>query len=297
MSLAPVAEPSARHDCAGTIARVAVLMPVFNDQRGLERSLASLADDGARFEVFVVDDGSTPPLRLPEHLPYLARLVRLERNQGIVAALNRGLELIAADGYDYVARLDAGDMSLPGRFAAQSAFLDAHPDHALVGSAVRYVERGGDLLFDFTPPTDHGAIMRLLRYRAALAHPSIMVRLPVLLAVGGYRDTYLHGEDYDLYMRLGRTHRLANLAPAYVVMDVRSNSLSSNRQRNLRSRLRLLIAYFEPRSIHAYLGLASNLLLMLAPRRSILRLRRVLWTLRRALPRPPRAEAAPPERR
>ena len=45
--------------------RLAVLIPVFNGQRDLERSLASLRHDGARFEVIVVDDGSTEPITLP----------------------------------------------------------------------------------------------------------------------------------------------------------------------------------------------------------------------------------------
>ena len=180
-----------------------------------------------------------------------------------MAALNTGLATIAGGGYDYVARLDAGDLSLPGRFAAQMAFLDDHPGHAVIGTAIHYVDPDGRFLFDFHPPTDHDAIMRMLRYRAALAHPSIMIRLQALLISGFYRDTFIHGEDYELYMRLGKTWQLANLATALVVMDVRPDSLSSNRQRNLISRLKLLTSYFDPRSVHAYLGIAANLLLLL----------------------------------
>ena len=177
-------------------------------------------------------------------------------------------------GYDYVARLDAGDLSLPGRFAAQMAFLDGHPGHALVGTAIHYVDPDGRFLFDFHPPTSHDAIMRMLRYRAALAHPSIMIRLQALLISGFYRDTFIHGEDYDLYMRLGKTWQLANLATPFVVMDVRPDSLSSNRQRNLISRLKLLMSYFDPRSVHAYLGIAANLLLLLVARPLMFRFRR-----------------------
>ncbi len=115
--------------------RLAVLIPVFNDQHGLERSLASLAQDGAQFDVFVVDDGSEPPIRPPGDLPFSINLIRQKRNQGITAALNAGLSTIVAAGYDYIARLDAGDLSLPGRLAAQMHFLDCHPDHAAVGTA------------------------------------------------------------------------------------------------------------------------------------------------------------------
>jgi glycosyltransferase involved in cell wall biosynthesis len=278
--------PAGRHHgdgpCNRTQARLAVLIPVLNDQRGLERSLASLARDGSAFEVFVVDDGSDPPLRLPLDLPYGARLLRQDTNRGIVAALNAGLATIAGGGYEYVARLDAGDLSLPGRFAAQMAFLDDHPGHALVGTAIHYVDLDGNLLFDFHPPTTHDAVTRMLRYRAALAHPSIMIRIQALITCGFYRDTFMHGEDYELFMRLGRTHQLANLATPFVVMDVRPDSLSSNRQRNLINRLKLLVSYFDPKSVHAYLGIAANLLLLLAPRPIMLRFRRFGGMLRRA---------------
>ena len=94
----------------------------------------------------------------------------------------------------------------------------------------------------------------------------------------------MHGEDYDLFMRLGKTWQLANLATPFVVMDVRPDSLSSNRQRNLISRLQLLTSYFDPRSVHAYLGIAANLLLLLVPRPLMFRFRRWVGRLRGAKP-------------
>lgn len=131
-------------------ARVAVLLPVYNDQHGLDRSLDSLRHDGAAFDVVVVDDGSEPPVRVPgdgRDLPFAVTLLRLPQNRGITGALNAGLACIEAAGHAYVARLDAGDLSLPGRLAAQTAFLDRHPEHAVVGTQTEYVDPSGRLLF------------------------------------------------------------------------------------------------------------------------------------------------------
>jgi glycosyltransferase involved in cell wall biosynthesis len=257
---APTAEPESR-----ARPRLAVLIPVFNDQPGLEKALASLALDGAQFDVFVVDDGSDPPIIFPPGLPYVVRLVRQEPNQGITAALNAGLRLICAAGYEYVARLDAGDLSLPGRFAAQMGFLDLHPDHAAVGASARYVDLSGNRLFDFQPPGDHEALLRLYRYRSGIVHPSAMIRVAALLACGFYREKFPGGEDYDLFMRLSRAHKLGNLSPIFVVKEVRPGSITSKRLSIRISRINLLRHYFDPWSIHSYLGIAFNTCLMFAP--------------------------------
>ena len=253
--------------------RLAVLIPVFNDHVGLERSLASLADDGSHFDVFVVDDGSDPPVMTPPDLPYEVRLIRREPNQGITAALNAGLARIGVGGYQYVARLDAGDLSLPGRLGAQTRFLDRHLTHAVVGTAARDVNTAGDLLFDFYPPTEDRALKRFLRYRAGLVHPSVMIRLEALLACGGYRDKFPGGEDYDLFMRIGKSYALANLSSLLVVKEVTSHSITSRRRRLIMTRVKLLAHHFDPSSPHSYLGIATSLMLLLLPRWIVLRSR------------------------
>ena len=262
--------------------RLAVLIPIFNHQEGLERSLASLAQDGSKFDAFVVDDGSAVPVRIPSGLPYQVRLLRHDPNRGITGALNAGLALIAEGGYQYLARLDACDLTLPGRFAAQMAFLDSHPDHAVVGTAARYVDMRGNLLFEYRPPTGHDALTRFLRYRAGIVHPSAMIRVRALIECGPYRDDFPGAEDHDLFMRLAKAHKVANLDPIFVVKEVSPDSITSNRKMILASRLRILLCHFDPRSIHSYAGVTTNTLLWLAPRPLILKLRQLFerWRTR-----------------
>ena len=257
--------------------RLAVLIPVFNDHVGLERSLASLAQDGSSFDVFVVDDGSDPPVKIPSDLPYEVRLIRQEPNQGITAALNAGLTQIAAGEYEYVAQLDACDLGLPGRFAAQLAFLDGHPEHAVVGTATRRVDTSGNFLFYTRPPSDHDAIMRFLRYRAAITHASAMMRTRMLVASNCYRNKFPGGEDYDLWFRLGKKYKLANLDEVFLIVEIRQGSITSRRQQLLVRRLRLLATHFDPLSPHSYLGLLANLISLLAPRTLALKVRQ-MWS-------------------
>jgi glycosyltransferase involved in cell wall biosynthesis len=260
--------------------RLAVLIPVFNDQHGLQKALCSLAADGAEFTVYVVDDGSDPPATIPDDLPYDVRLIRQEPNQGITAALNRGLAAIVKAGYEYVARLDAGDLSLPGRFAAQVAFLDGHPEHVVVGTATRHVDVAGRVLFDYRPPAEHSRLVRGLRYRAVLVHPSIMMRLEAVQACGLYRNLFPGGEDYDLFFRLAKTYKLANLRETYLIKEINSSSITSKRRKMLLGRLKLLSWYFDFGSVHSYFGIVVNGFLLLLPRGLVFGLRR--WWDRRS---------------
>lgn len=265
--------PEPKHRVGG--ARLAVLVPVFTDQDGLARSLESLLDDGARFEVIVVDDGSEPPLAVPEGLPFPVRMLRLPHNQGITAALNAGLEQIVAAGFEYVARLDAGDLSLSGRFAAQMAFLDSHPDHAVVGSHVDVMDRAGRSLYRFDPPVDHDHILRRLRYENPFAHPTVMLRVAALREAGFYVDDYPGGEDYELWLRLARAWKLANLEQVYVRKELTPTSITGRRFKLALCRLRIQLDHFAPGSIHAYLGVARSLAALLLGRGIVIRLRRL----------------------
>ncbi len=261
--------------------RLAVLIPVHNDQEALWCALRSLCADGAAFDVVVVDDGSVPPLRLPEHLPFHLRLLRLDANRGIAGALNAGLEHIVAAGYEYVARLDAGDLSLPGRLAAQMAFLDQHPDHAMVGSSTEWVDPDGRSLFVFRPPTTDTGLRRFQRYRVGFVHAAVMLRVAALRALGGYDPGFSGAEDFELFLRLSRGYKLANLPEVYLRYVVSPTSLSARRFRHGIMRLHVLWRYFEPFSVHAYLGFARNVLLLLVTRGLVLRVKTLFGQGRR----------------
>jgi glycosyltransferase involved in cell wall biosynthesis len=227
------------------------------------------------FEVFVVDDGSVPPATVPKDLPFPVHLHCLPRNRGITGALNAGLEQIVEAGFSYVARLDAGDLSLPGRFAAQLAFLESHPDHAVVGTHVELVDEHGRLLYHFKPPTEHRSLVRWLHYENPISHPSVMLRVSALQADGRYAEKYTGGEDYELWLRLARTWNLANLDRIFVRKEENSASITSHRLRLALSRLRLQIDHFTPGSVHAYLGIMRSVLVLFISRKAVFRLRRL----------------------
>jgi glycosyltransferase involved in cell wall biosynthesis len=263
-----------------TLDDVAVLMPAYNGQADVERTLASFSED-ALVHVLIVDDGSTPPIVAPD-LPNLSiEVLRMARNGGIEKALQSGIDALAERGFRYAARIDAGDLSVPQRLARQRAYLQAHPQVAGLGMWTQVVTRDGEPLFMLTPPAEPDAIRRLRFYRSCLAHPSMMLRVDAVRAVGNYRAQYRSAEDLDLFLRLMERHDCANLPELGLYYELNPGGISATKRRaQVSSTLRLQLRYFNARNLYDWLGLAKNLLHLVTPYRALQAAKRRLFSAR-----------------
>ncbi len=192
---------------------ISVLFPVRNAQDTVDRALDSLwRQTFADFQVIAVDDGSTDAThdRLAAHARRESRLTVVPTKPcGIVAALETARALAVSP---FLARMDADDISHPGRFAAQQAYLESRPRVAAVGSRITLVPRhalgAGWRRYErwinrLITPEDHA---RELFIESPLAHPSVLMRSDAVATVGGYRDV-AWAEDYDLWLRLAAAGR------------------------------------------------------------------------------------------
>lgn len=221
---------------------ISVVVPVHNAARYLVAALDSIRVQTERdFELIVVDDGSTDAsLSLLRDFSRIEPRLRLisRANTGIVGALNDGLAIARGE---FIARMDADDIALPRRFAAQVAYLRANHDCVAVGTDVFYTDPEGQRLVRHHPPLDHASIFtQLLEGNGgALIHPTLMLRRTDLVRLGGYRAEFNFIEDLDLYLRLAACGRLANLPE--VTLLYRQHALSVNRTRGDRHALRCAI--------------------------------------------------------
>jgi glycosyl transferase family 2 len=193
--------------------KVTVLLPVYNAGRSLDLALRSVIQQTfSDYEILVIDDASTDDslerIRRHEALCPRIRIIAHPENRGLSISLNEGLE--AARG-DYVARMDQDDESLPERLATQVAFMDANADCAVAGSHVYHM--GATREFDrlVTLPVSANEIAATLPRYNCMYHPATMLRRKVMLALGGYREQFKNAEDYDLWLRVSRSHALANI--------------------------------------------------------------------------------------
>jgi glycosyltransferase involved in cell wall biosynthesis len=264
----------APHDPLGD---VAVLMPAYNGQADVDRTLASFAES-APVHVLIVDDGSTPPIVAPLLPTLRIEVLRMPQNGGIERALQAGIEALAARGYRYAARIDAGDLAAPGRLAKQRAYLEAHPNVAGLGMWTQVVSRDGAPLFMLRTPVEPDAVRRLRFFRASLVHPAMMLRIDAVCAVGNYRVAYRAAEDLDLFLRLMERYDCANLPELGLYYELNEGGISATkRRRQIVSTLKLQWRYFNAANAYDWLGLAKNLLHLVTPYSALRTMKRALF--------------------
>ena len=195
------------------VPEVSVIVPTFNRRAMVREAVASvLAQRAVRFELIVVDDGSTDGSadQLTKIAGQLAgsagitmRVIRSEENRGVAAARNRGIEAARAN---LVAFLDSDDLWASDKLKYQVDFMHDHPvcqfaqtgevwlrGNRRVNPGRRHQKQDGDIFIE--------------SLRTCLISPSaVMLRTAVVRAAGGFDETMSAAEDYDLWLRLLRKY-------------------------------------------------------------------------------------------
>lgn len=189
--------------------RISVVLPVYNPGPYLRPAIDSILNQSyADFEFIIIDDGSTDGSGQVIDSYKDSRLrIYHQTNQGVMATLNRGLELARGE---YIARMDHDDLSYPQRFQKQVEFLDAHPDHVILGTTYAYIDTTGTPRGVFPALLHDDDIRREIITKSPLGHGSTMIRGSVIREHHlHYRSTYI--DDYDLWVRLVNFGKIANL--------------------------------------------------------------------------------------
>ena len=210
-----------------TVPRVTVLMAVHNGARHLREAVDSiLAQTFLDFEFLIVDDGSTDESAaiLASYADPRIVMLRNATNVGLTKSLNIGLN--AARG-ELVARQDADDRSYPERLARQVAFLDVHPEIAVVGAQARIIDADGHQLpAGERKPLDAESIRFALLFSNPIVHTAATFRRKL---VDAYDERFVTSQDVELWSRLAENHPLANLPERLVDLRVHAQSVSATR--------------------------------------------------------------------
>ncbi|MFH1918719.1 MAG: glycosyltransferase, partial [Planctomycetota bacterium] len=197
----------------GDLMHVTVLMAVYNDAGTVEAAVESIRTQTyTNWDLLMVDDGSTDDT--PAILQRLAQqderitVLRNETNRGLPAALNIGWRQARGE---LIARMDADDLCLPERLQRQVEFMTAHPEVAVLGTGVEYMDEDGRTLGRGVRPEQHEELVQKILRESPFYHPSVMVRPTFYEALGGYDERIRRAEDRDLWLRGRRRFRYHNL--------------------------------------------------------------------------------------
>ena len=204
-------------------APVAIVIPCYKQAHLLGEALSSsLAQAPPPAEIIVVDDGSPDDVVGTVAAMGEAPSIRLVRrpNGGLSAARNTGLEVSRSP---YLVFLDADDRLCPGALAAGLACLAEHAHAAFVHGGYRNMDLAGTYWPSPTlPRPGPTTLLDLLAGNLVGMHGTVLYRREPLVAAGGFDEALRSCEDWDVYLRLARTHEV--VAHRHVCADYRRHS-------------------------------------------------------------------------
>lgn len=191
---------------------VSVVMPVRNGEAFIRKAIESILSQTYRnLEFIIIDDGSTDRTNqiIKQFNDSRIQLIEFETPKGIVDGLNIGLR--KAKG-DFIARMDADDISLPNRIEKQVAYMQHNPDVGVLGTQYKAINGRTRKL-----PLTHNEIKWHLLNASPFVHPSVMFRTQVVREHELYYDkAFEYAEDLELWVRAARVTQLSNLPEALI---------------------------------------------------------------------------------
>lgn len=199
-------------------------MPAYNSEKYIKESIESILNQTFKdFEFIIINDGSTDNTAkiVKEYTKKDKRIkfINNKKNQGIVTVLNQGLNVA---GGEYIARMDADDISLPERFAEQVNYMDTHKECAVVSGGY---EKFGAVNETIIMPK-HVKILDLLETNR-VSHPLVMIRKSVIdIYKFRYDIDFQCAEDYDLWTRIITVGHIDNIDKVLLKYRVHDNNIS-----------------------------------------------------------------------
>jgi len=207
-------------------------MSVYNGAERLVDTLSSILNQkGVDLEFIAVTDGSTD-----ETLSILQRYAAKDNRLRVIDQENRGLTRSLMRGCreargEFIARQDAGDISLPGRLRKEFDFLVTHPDVVLVSCGTRFFDPRGECVHEVTQPEDEAreglGRHTLAEIRGPSSHGGTMFRRRAYEKEGGYRSQFQVAQDLDLWTRLIEHGEHAALQEILYVAEMTPDAISS----------------------------------------------------------------------
>jgi len=189
---------------------VSVVMPVYNAQEFLAEAIESILEQTyENFELIIVNDGSTDKSEMIINSYKNSRIILVSReNKGVSASRNEAMALAKGK---YIAMQDADDLSDKNRLHKQVNFLEDNPEIGLLGSNYHVIESDSKnicMTTDvFTRPKD----LKIAEvFSNQFGQGTVMMRASHVKDKS-YDEALALSEDYDLWTRLSRITKIANL--------------------------------------------------------------------------------------
>lgn len=205
---------------------ISVILPVYNAEKYIAKSIECILNQSyVNFELIIINDGSKDNSE-QVILSFSDNRIKYykQTNQGLPKTLNVGLSYAKGD---IIARQDQDDISLPTRFEKQLQFLKENPDVKLVGTWAKIIDDNGNSTKRFHHhATSSNELAFDIIFNNPFVHASVMFYKKEILELGGYSEDNSVFEDFNLWSRVSRKYKIANLSEELVLYRELLSSIS-----------------------------------------------------------------------
>ncbi len=235
--------------------KVSVLMPNYNWWAYLGGAIESIISQSfTDFEFIIIDDGSTDDSWdiISSYAEKDTRIVAVKNDENlrICKTLNKWLLL---SKWEFIARMDSDDISLPNRLEEQANFLTNNSDVGIVWWNIEMFNEKGPIWKREYHVDDTSIRKHIFRY-SPFCHPAVMIRKSILDVSWWYNNDLVFAEDYDFYFRIWKHSHFANIDKVllqYRMLETNSTSrkLQDMESKTLYIRLKAVMEYWYKMTI------------------------------------------------
>ncbi len=227
---------------------VSVIIPTYNREKSIKRSIESVLDQTYdKLELIVVDDGSTDGTEEivkgieDERLRY----IRLDKNSGVAGARNAGVTYAK---HELIAFHDSDDCWRKDKLEKQIKKLKEMPEAVMVYCAYEYHSEEGDVRVP-DPRYDkrilEGEIYRYLLQNNSVGAPAILMKKTVFEKIGGFDPEYPALEDWELVLKAAATGPIAYVDEVLVDAYKTGGGVSSSLKNYYQARCRMIADHLD----------------------------------------------------
>jgi glycosyltransferase involved in cell wall biosynthesis len=228
---------------------VSVIMPVYNAEKYLRAAIDSILQQTfTNFEFIIVNDCSTDGSEaiISSYTDDRIKLVKQQQNKGVVAAMNKGLEVAVAP---FIAVMHADDISLPNRLELEYKYIYKNSNCAVLAGATVFIDEEGNPTGEIWKLDQQtktaGEIRKTMVRENCITHSSVMMRVEIMKKYG-YQSSPDHQgfavEDYPLWLNvLSDDYEIHKLEEEVLLYRTHTNSATA---KFLKKRNPFLVNYY-----------------------------------------------------
>jgi glycosyltransferase involved in cell wall biosynthesis len=239
---------------------ISIIIPVYNGEQTIQETIESLLDQTyTHWELIIINDGSSDRTLeilaeiLTQH-PQVAHKIISYPQTGVCASRNRGASL--AQG-EFLAFLDADDLWSPDKLAQQlQSLLNFGVPGKIAKAAIAYswtdyINEAGEFLYPGSHTRHQGDVYQQLLLGNFLENGSnALIYAPVFHEVGGFDESLVGGEEWDLFIRIARRYEFAVVPEVQVFYRLSNQSSSASLDRQAAECLKVIDRAFQASPPH-----------------------------------------------